>query len=111
MKLYQRFLASYLCVCLIPLAFSLIVVFNLQQEIQKSIGKDQETTLRNAQSNLESCLVDASNTLDLLSQNEVLENLALRETLTGEDLYKLKGLIQTLSVANERHPSYIRSFV
>ena len=39
MKLYRRFLATYLCVCLIPLVFSLAQVVGMRQEIQRSIAK------------------------------------------------------------------------
>ena len=83
MKLYRRFLATYLCVCLIPLVFSLAQVVGMRQEIQRSIAKDQEVTLRTAQGDLESSLVEAANTLDLLSENELLESLSL-EYFVGE---------------------------
>ncbi|CCX38458.1 transcriptional regulator AraC family [Clostridium sp. CAG:1013] len=107
-KLYRRFLASYLCVCLIPLVFSLMLIGNMRQEIQQSIAKEQETTLRNAQNNLESTLADASNTLDLLSENEQLRSLASLDTVEGENLYSLVGILRVLEAANEQRPSYVR---
>ena len=110
MKLYRRFLASYLCVCIIPLAFSLFVVANMRLEIQKSIARDQEVTLQAAQSDLENCLVEASNTLDLLSENELLESLALKDSISGADLYDLCKMIPALESAEAHRSSYISCF-
>ena len=111
MKLYRRFLASYLCVCLIPLVFSLMLIGNMQQEIRQSIAKEQQITLRTAQSSLESTLADASNTLDLLSQNEQLQDLASRSQLDGQDLYAMGSVLRVLQAANEQRPSYVRCVV
>lgn len=110
-KLYWRFLASYLCVCLIPLVFSLMLIGNMQQDIQQSIAKEQEITLRNAQDNLESTLADASNTLELFSENEQLRSLASLETVEGADLHNMLGILRGLEVFSEQRPSYVRCIV
>lgn len=110
MKLYRRILASYLCVCLIPLAFSILIALNMQQEAQKTVIKDQGTSLHTAQTTLESCLADASNTLDILSQNGLLQSLALRQSLNAQDLYAMREIIQVLAIASEKRASYVCSF-
>lgn len=110
MKLYRRFLATYLCVCLIPLVFSLAQVVGMRQEIQRSIAKDQEVTLRTAQGDLESSLVEAANTLDLLSENELLESLSLEETVSSTALYDMCSLIPVLTVASQQRASYVSCF-
>lgn len=109
-KLYRRFLATYLCVCLIPLVFSLAQVVGMRQEIQRSIAKDQEVTLRTAQGDLESSLVEAANTLDLLSENELLESLSLEETVSSTALYDMCSLIPVLTVASQQRASYVSCF-
>ena len=110
MKLYRRILASYLCVCLIPLAFSILIALNMQQEAQKTVIKDQGTSLHTAQTTLESCLADASNTLDILSQNGLLQSLAIRQSLNAQDLYAMREIIQVLAIASEKRASYVCSF-
>ncbi len=110
-KLYRRILASYLCVCLIPLAFSLIVITNMYQETQKSVAKEEDTTLHTAQNSLESSLADASNTLDLLSQNGLMGSLGRKITLDAQELYSMGEIVQALDVANAKRDSYVSSFV
>lgn len=85
-----------------------MLIGNMQQEIQQSLAKEQETTLRTAQNSLESTLADASNTLDLLSQNEQLQGLASLSSMQGEELYTLVGVLRVLEAANQQRPSYVR---
>ena len=110
MKLYRRFLASYLCVCLLPLAFSLVMVANMRQGIEESVRKEQDTTLSAAQNDLESCLVEASNSLEVLSGNDQLENLGLTYFLGSRDVYNMSSILQMLEAVVQQRPSYIRCF-
>ena len=110
MKLYRRFLASYLCVCLLPLAFSLVMVANMRQGIEESVRKEQDTTLSAAQNDLESCLVEASNSLEVLSGNDQLENLGLTYFLGSRDVYNMSSILQMLEAVAQQRPSYIRCF-
>mgnify|MGYP000677100256 FL=1 len=82
----------------------------MRQEIQRSIAKDQEVTLRTAQGDLESSLVEAANTLDLLSENELLESLSLEETISSTALYDMCSLIPVLTVASQQRASYVSCF-
>lgn len=110
MKLYRRFLASYLCVCLLPLAFSLVMVANMRQGIEESVRKEQDTTLSAAQNDLESCLVEASNSLEVLSGNDQLKNLGLTYFLGSRDVYNMSSILQMLEAVVQQRPSYIRCF-
>lgn len=110
MKLYRRFLASYLCVCLLPLAFSLVMVANVRQGIEESVRKEQDTTLSTAQTDLESCLVEASNSLEVLSENEQLKNWGLAHFPESRDVYNMGSILQMMETVVRQRPSYIRCF-
>ena len=110
MKLYRRFLASYLCVCLLPLAFSLVMVANVRQGIEESVRKEQDTTLNTAQTDLESCLVEASNSLEVLSENEQLKNWGLAHFPESRDVYNMGSILQMMETVVRQRPSYIRCF-
>lgn len=110
MKLYRRFLATYLCVCLIPLVFSIAQLVNMRLEIQRSIEKDQEVTLQTATSDLESCLVEAANTLDVLEENDLVDSLAPQATVSPRSLYEMCSFIPALEAAAQQRDSYVSCF-
>ena len=111
MKLYRRFLASYLCVCLLPLAFSLVMVANMRQGIEESVRKETGYDFK--------CGSERSGKLPgggfqflwrSFPGNDQLKNLGLTYFLGSRDVYNMSSILQMLEAVVQQRPSYIRCF-
>ena len=80
-----------------------MLIGNMRQEIQQSIAKEQETTLRNAQKQSGKHPADASNTWICSPKTNSLRSLASLDIVKG-NLYSLVGILRVLKTANEQRP-------
>lgn len=97
MKIYRRFLASYLAVCLIPLLLSFFTIVKLERNEQASMIEDQHEMIENVQAELVRSLTDAGNAAEIITQNTAIARLGNQYDLSIQEVFDLVGLIDTLS--------------
>lgn len=110
MKMYRRVLASYLCVCLIPLLLSMFTIFKLERNVQDSIIQDQETIIRATQTDIDQRLNDALHAVEILSQDALIANLETNYTISGMELFDLCKIIDVLSTTTKQQSTYVNTF-
>lgn len=110
MKIYRRFLASYLCVCMIPLLLSMFTIIKLEKSVQDSILRDQESVIYDTQHEVDRDLADAVDAAGILSQDSLVKALAKKQSLTEMEIYDLCKLIDVFSTTVNQKTSYYRGF-
>jgi AraC-like DNA-binding protein len=110
MKIYRKLLASYLCVCLIPLLLSMYTIIKLQRNVQSSIIQDRESVIHAVQSDMDQKINDAMNTVGILSEEALITRYADARTLSPSDVYDLCKLIDVFSAAEKQQSAYDSSF-
>lgn len=109
-KIYRQFLASYLCVCLIPLLLSLFTIVKLEKNVQDSIIRDQESVILDTQHEVDRDLSDAVDAASILSKEAMVKTLAQKQTISGIELHDLCKLIDVFSTTVNQKSAYYRGF-
>lgn len=109
MKVYKRFLASYLCVCLVPLLLSLVTITHLERRVQDSIMENQEEYMQSVQQEADRALGYAANTISVFGE-AAATGLAREEALSPAQLFELCDLREALSVVISQNPMFYRGF-
>ena len=110
MKIYRRFLASYLAVCLIPLLLSFFTIVKLERNEQASMIEDQHEMIENVQAELVRSLTDAGNAAEIITQNTTIARLGNQYDLSIQEVFDLVGLIDTLSTPIDQQSVFDSSF-
>ena len=110
MKIYRRFLASYLCVCVIPLLLSMFTIVKLEKNVQDSIIRDQESVIHDTQREVDRDLEDAVDSAGILSQDSLVKTLAKKQSLTEMEIFDLCKLIDVFSMTVNQKTAYYRGF-
>ena len=110
MKIYRRFLASYLAVCLIPLLLSFFTIVKLERNEQASMIEDQHEMIENVQAELVRSLTDAGNAAEIITQNTTIARLGNQYDLSIQEVFDLVGLIDILSTPIDQQSVFDSSF-
>ena len=110
MKIYRRFLASYLCVCLVPLLLSLVTIGRLEYRVQDSIVKNQEGFMQSARQEIDQNLGNAASLVSIFSENAPTPRLAEKQSLTVDELFELCELTEALSTVIGQNAGFYRGF-
>ena len=110
MKVYRKLLASYLCVCLIPLVLSMYTMVKLERGIQKSIIEDRERMAYAARHDMDQRLTDAMNAIGILAEEPIIASLGQKQSLSIVDVHELCQLVGVFSATVSQQSSYSRGF-
>ena len=110
MKVYKQFLASYLCVCLVPLLLSFFTIGRLESRVQDSIMADQESSMQSVGQEIDQTLGHAANLVSIFSEDALASRLSQKETITPEELFGLCDLSESLSRAIGQNAAFFRGF-
>lgn len=92
MKVYKQFLASYLCVCLVPLLLSFFTIGQLESRVQASIMADQESSMQSVGQEIDQTLGHAANLVSIFSEDALASRLSQKEAITPQELFSLCDL-------------------
>lgn len=110
MKIYKQFLASYLCVCLVPLLLSFVTIGRLESRVQASIMENQEDSMQSVRLEIDQTLGHAANLVSIFSEDSLASRLSEKSTLSAEDLFGLCELSESLSRAIGQDTAFYRGF-
>ncbi len=110
MKVYKRFLASYLCVCLVPLLLSLVTICHLERRVQDSIMDKQKSYMQSVRQEIDQGLGDAATTLAAFAESTPASHLAEEGVLSPAQLFELCELRDSLSAVISQNPMFYRGF-
>lgn len=110
MKVYKQFLASYLCVCLVPLLLSFVTIGRLESRVQDSIMADQESSMQSVGQEIDQTLGHAANLVSVFSEDALASRLSEKSSLSAEDLFGLCELSESLSRAIGQNAAFYRGF-
>ncbi len=110
MKVYKRFLASYLCVCLVPVLLSLFTIGRLERRVQDSVMEDQESSMQLIRQESDQTLGHAANLVSIFSEDTVASYLSKKSELSAGELFTLCELSESLSRAMGQNSSFYRAF-
>lgn len=110
MKIYKRFLASYLCVCLVPLLLSFVTIARLESRVQDSILEDQESSMLSVRQDIDQTLGHAANLVSIFSEDALVSRLSEKSSLEVEELFSLCDLSESLSRAIGQNSAFYRGF-
>ena len=110
MKVYKRFLASYLCVCLVPLLLSLVTIGHLESRVQDSIMENQEEYMQSVRQETDQGLGDAANALSVFSNSSLTSHMAEEDAISPVQLFELCELREALSTVIDQNPMFYRGF-
>ena len=110
MKVYRRFLASYLCVCLIPLLLSFIAIIRLEGRVQASIMAAQESSVQSVRQETDQTLGYAANLVSIFSEDALASYLSKKDALSAEELFTMCELSESLSRAIGQNDAFYRGF-
>ncbi|WP_322171048.1 AraC family transcriptional regulator [Acutalibacter caecimuris] len=110
MKIYRRLLASYLCVCLVPLLISMFTIFNLERNVRDSMEQDIKFAVRSTQQHMDQTLSNTANAINILAEDTLISALAEKTALAPLEIYDLCELIDLFSVTVNQREGYFRGF-
>ena len=110
MKVYRRFLASYLCVCLVPLLLSLVTIGRLEHRITASIMENQESSMMAFRQEVDQLLGSAATVATVFSQDVTASRLAQETALSPQELFDLKELSESFSTVVGQNDGFYRGF-
>lgn len=110
MKVYKQFLASYLCVCLVPLLLSFFTIGQLESRVQASIMADQESSMQSVGQEIDQTLGHAANLVSIFSEDALASRLSQKEAITPQELFSLCDLSESLSRAIGQNAAFFRGF-
>lgn len=110
MKVYKQFLASYLCVCLVPLLLSFFTIGRLESRVQDSIMANQESSMQEVRQDTDQTLSHAANLVSIFSEDALASHLSTMSGLGPSELFTLCELSESLSRAIGQDPDFFRGF-
>lgn len=110
MKVYKRFLASYLCVCLVPLLLSLVTIGHLEHRVQDSIMENQESYMQSVRQETDQALGDAASTIAVFANSTSASRLAEEEAMSPSQLFELCEMRRALSAVISQNSMFYRGF-
>lgn len=110
MKVYKQFLASYLCVCLVPLLLSFFTIGRLESRVQDSIMATQEDSMQEVRQEIDQTLGHAANLVSIFSEDSLASLLSEKSSLSPQELFSLCDLSESLSRAIGQNSAFFRGF-
>lgn len=111
MKIYNRVLASYLLVCMIPLLLSVFSCVKLESSLQQTVIAEQQRVVQTVSQEMDRNIRNAEDLEELMLDGAVVEELCESEVFSEQDRTEKATLREALQTAVRQHQECRSAFL